>query len=120
MEFGNLPIVRIVKRLSEAVGYLELGMTGLAMASLDGLKELGPFAPVAEMLRAEAARQEHRFEDAASSLATAAQMLPSPGDRRLWQAVSAWHHQAGNTDLAIETLGYARGALPPKAKPKAE
>ena len=57
MEFGNLPIVRIVKRLSEAVGYLELGMTQPAMASLDDLRELGPFAPVAEMLRAEAARQ---------------------------------------------------------------
>jgi len=112
------PPVSIVKRLSEAVGYLELGMTPQAHASLDHIVSPGPFTAAVETLRAEVARREHRFEEAASSLETAARMTPNPQDRPLWLTLSAWHRQEGNTDLAIESLAYARGARPPKARPK--
>jgi predicted Zn-dependent protease len=119
MEQGSIQIVRTLKRLSAAIGYLELGMTRQALAALEGLDAPGPFAPLAEMLRGEAARREDRLGDAARSFEAAARMLPKPGNRAIWLALSSFHRQAGNTDLAIQSLACARGARPPSAKPKA-
>lgn len=111
-------IIRAMKCLSEASGYLELGMTKQALASLDRLDQPGPFQPAVEILRGEAARRERRFDDAADSFEAAARMLPAPNCKPLWLALSLYHRRAGNTDRAIETLAHARGALPPKARPK--
>lgn len=119
MQLGKIEVVRTVKRLSEAIGYLELGMTQQALACLEGLDEPGPFTAVAEMLRGEAARRENRLDDAARSFEAAARMLPAPDNKSIWLALSNFHRQAGNTDLAIETLAHARGARPPRTKPKA-
>lgn len=119
MELGRIGVVRTIKRLSEAIGYLELGMTPQALACLNGLDDPGPFSAVAEMLRGEAARRQSRFQDAARSFEAAARMLPAPDNKSLWLALSSFHRQAGNTDLAIETLAHARGARPPNAKRKA-
>ena len=119
MKLGGIQVVRTVKRLSEAIGYLELGMTPQALACLEGLDEPGPFTAIAEMLRGEAARREHRFDEAARSFEAAARMLPAPDNKSIWLALSTFHRQAGNTDLAIESLAYARGARPPRARPKA-
>jgi len=119
MELGRIQIVRTTKRLSEAIGYLELGMTRQALAALECVDEPGPFAPLVEMLRGEAARREDRLDDATRSFEAAARLLPEPGSRAIWLALSSFHRQAGNTDLAIESLARARGAGPPRAKPKA-
>ena len=120
MKFGKLPIIRVVKRLSAAVGYLELGMTQQALACLDDLDDLGPFKAVAEMLRGEAARRERRFDDAARCFETAARMSPGPDSKAVWMVLSNFHRQAGNTDLAIEALAHARGARPPTTRPKVD
>lgn len=125
MELGRIGVVRTIKRLSEAIGYLELGMTQQALACLDvlacldGLDGPGPFRAVAEMLRGEAARRENRVRDAARSFEAAAKMLPATDNKSIWLALSSFHRQAGNTDLAIESLAHARGARPPSTKRKA-
>jgi predicted Zn-dependent protease len=119
MELGRIHVVRTVKRLAEAIGYLELGMTQQALTCLDGLDEPGPFTAIIEMLRGEAARREQRFDDAARSFEAAARLLPAPDNRSLWLALSTFYRQAGNTDLAVASLAHARGARPPRAKPKA-
>lgn len=119
MEFGKIQVVRTVKRLSEAIGYLELGMTTQALACLEGLDEPGPLTAIAEMLRGEAARREERFDDAARCFEAAARMLPAPDNKSIWLALSSFHRQAGNTDQAIESLAHARGAWPPRPEPEA-
>ncbi|OHB68405.1 MAG: hypothetical protein A2V70_17190 [Planctomycetes bacterium RBG_13_63_9] len=95
-------------------------MTRHALACLEGIKDAGPWSAVAELLRAEAARRERRFGDAADSLEAAAQLMPPPIGKSLWLAVSMCHRRAGNVDRAIESLAHARGAFPPRARPKAE
>ena len=119
MELGRIQVVRTIKRLSEAIGYLELGMTQQALVCLEGLDEPGPFTAIAEMLRGEAARREHRLDEAARLFEAAARMLPAPDNKSIWLALSAFHRQAGNTERAIETLAHARGARPPRARPRA-
>ena len=119
MELGKIQVVRTVKRLSEAIGYLELGMTQQALACLHGLDDPGPFTAIAEMLRGEAARREQRFDDAVRSFEAAARMLPAPDNKSIWLALSSFHREAGNAELAIETLARARGARPPNTKRQA-
>ncbi len=114
MELGTIQVVRMVKRLNEAIGYLELGMTQQALACLDGLDTPMPFTAIAEMLRGEAARREHRFDEAARCFEAAARMLPGPDSKSIWLALSRFHRQVGNTDLAVATLAHARGARPPR------
>ena len=117
MDFNQVSVIRTVKRLSEASGYLQLGLTKRALACLEGLEAPGPLGAAVEVLRGEAARQERRFDDAATSFEAAARMLPTPSNKPLWLAVSNFHRQAGNLPRAIQTLAHARGALPPRAKP---
>ena len=119
MELGRLNVVRAVKRLSEAIGYLELGMTQQARACLEHVGSPGPFTAIAELLRGEAARREDRLDDAARSFEAAARMMPGPDSKSIWLALSTFHRQVGNTDLAIATLAHARGARPPSVEPKA-
>ena len=118
MELGRMKVVRTVKRLSEAIGYLELGMTQQARACLERLDGPGPFTAIAELLRGEAARREDRFDDAARSFEAAARMMPGPDSKSIWLVLSTFHRQVGNTDLAIATLAHARGARPPRVEPK--
>ncbi len=110
MKTTNQPPMRAIKRLSEAIGYVELGMTRQAAASLQKIGDAGPVTAVVEMLRAEIARREQRFEDAAESLEAAARVMPDADGRPLWLALSQWHRHVGNTDRAIDSLAHARGA----------
>jgi predicted Zn-dependent protease len=118
MELDGVQIIRTMKCLSQAIGYLELGMTRQAMAALQRVGEPGPFAALVEMLRGEVARREDRLDDAAHSFEAAAQMLPEPGNRAIWLALSGFYRQTGHTNQAVESLARARGAGPPSAKPK--
>ena len=119
MNFDYRQLVRVAKRLREAHGYFELGLTQRTLDCLDGLGELGPFEAEVELLRGEALRREHRYDDAASALKMAAKKFPSPYDRSAWYALSLCYRQVGDVNRAIHSLARARGAgsLPPKPKP---
>jgi len=120
MSFDTPQFIRVSRRLQEAAGYFELGMTQHTLDCLEGLGELGPFEPAVEFLRGESLRIQHRYDDAATSLEAAAKKFPAPLNRSAWLAVSRCYRQAGQMDRAIQTLGCARGARPPKARPKAD
>jgi hypothetical protein len=63
---------------------------------------------------------QKRYDVAAESLEFAARKMPAPHDRSAWLVLSLCYRQAGKMDRAIETLGFARGALPPKARPRGD
>jgi len=118
MSFDNIQYVRIIKRMAEATGYLELGMAQHAWDCLDGLIDLGPLEAEVELLRGEALRAQERYRDAAVSFKNAARKASSPHNRTAWLALSACYRQAGDTQRAIHSLARARGASLPPAKPK--
>ena len=110
MPFDHRQLVRVAKRIREATGYFELGMAQHTLDCLDGLGELGPFEAEVALLRGEALRFQHRYDDAAVALKTAARKFPAPFDRSAWFALSLCYRQAGATGLAIQSLARARGA----------
>ena len=118
MEFDFRQLVRVSKRLKEAHGYFELGMTQHALDCLEGLGELGPFEAEIELLRGEALRKQQRFDDAEIALRAAAKKFPSPFDRSAWYALSLCYRQAGHVNQAIQSLARARGAGARPKRPK--
>jgi len=116
MDFDPLNSIRILKRLRQATGYLELGMADQALERLQGFGDPGPLEAEVAFLRGEALRIQHRYRDAAAALKTAARKAPFPHDRSAWLALSLCYRQAGDTRRAIQSLARARGALPRKRK----
>jgi len=108
--------IRVSKRLTQAGGYLELGMEQHALDCLDNLGPLGPFAAEVAVLRGEAFRRQHRFQEAANSFKAAASQMSSPQDRQAYLAMSICYHQAGNVHKAVQMLARARGAAPQRPK----
>lgn len=102
--------IRVSKRLTQAGGYLEMGMPQQALDSLDNLGSLGPFEAQVELLRGEAFRRQQRFQEAAISFKAAADKSSSPRDRETLLAMSICYQQTGNVAEAMKLLGRARGA----------
>ncbi len=111
-------LLRIAKRVQEAVGYVELGMPQHAIDRLEGLKELGPFEAEVQLVRGEAYRTLERYDEAAVALKAAATKFPSPFDKPAWFALSMCYSQAGNKSEAARMLARARGAGLGKRRPK--
>lgn len=109
----QMQYIRLTKRLSEADGYIDLGMAQHALNRLEDIDEAGLLAPAVAMLRGKALWLQKRFDEAAQQLQTAADGLGSPHDRQAWLAISLYHRQQGNVDEAIEALSKARGVKPP-------
>ena len=106
---------RLSRRLSEADGYIDLGMSQHALDRLEGLGDHGPFEAAVAMLRGKALWLQKRFDEAAENLRLAADGLNSPQSRQAWLAISLYHRQQGDIDNAVEALSRARGAkIPPK------
>ncbi len=118
MVFDTRQLVRVAKRLKEAAGYFDLGMMQHTLDCLEGLGDPGPLEAEVQLLRGEALRMQHRYDDAATALKTAARKFPSPFDRSAWLALSLCYRQAGDTGRAIRSLARARGARPPKRGPR--
>jgi tetratricopeptide (TPR) repeat protein len=114
MAFDEKQMVRVAKRMRQASGYLEIGMPQQALDRLESMGTLGPFEAEVELLRGEAMRMQHRYEEAAVSFAIAARKFPPPQSKTAWLALSLCWQQVGDTDRAIQMLGMARGAKPPE------
>jgi tetratricopeptide (TPR) repeat protein len=108
--------IRVSKRLTQAGGYLELGMPQQALDCLDNLGVLGPFEAQVELLRGEAYRRQRRFQEAATSFKMAAEKSSSPRQRETFLAMSICYGQTGNMQEAFEMLARARGAPSPEAE----
>jgi len=115
MESNTYQLVRATARMREAMGYYELGMTGHALACLDATRQmvdLGAFQFVVDMLRAKMEHRPENYREAAETLERLAPTLPLADRRSLWMVLSMCYRQAGDTERAVSTLGYARGAKP--------
>lgn len=113
MNTQNRQYLRIMKRLIEADGYLDLGMTRQAMNTLDTIQDPGDYLGAIEFLRGKALWMEDRIDDAVDSLRFAAEHTMSPFNRPAWLALSAYYRNNGFTDQAIDSLAHARGANNP-------
>lgn len=91
---------RVVKRLAAAEGYLELEMPQAALGELDRITETGPFDAIACLLRGEALAALKDFQTAIDPLVKAAEMFPSPMNKRAWAALAACYEATGQTDQA--------------------
>lgn len=111
-------LLRIAKRVQEAIGYVELEMPEHALDRLEGLGDLGPFEAEVQLVRGEAYRSLHRYDDAAVALKAAATKFPSPFDKSAWFALSLCYSQAGNKTEAARMLARARGAGLHRRRPK--
>ena len=99
---------RSVKRIVEAIGYVELGLWRQAEASLGRIGELGVYQPVVKELRKEISRRMKRRGDDVIPLELAAPMAPEFVDKSLWLLLGACCHQAGELERVAEALRYAR------------
>ena len=108
--------IRVNKLLSEADGYIDLGMSQHALNRLEDIGAAGPFAPAVAMLRGKALWLQKRFDEAAQQLRAAAEGLNAPHSRQAWLALSLYHQKQGDIDDAIDALSKARGANPPSKR----
>ena len=109
-------MIRVSKRLTQAGGYLELDMAEQASECLGDLGPLGPFEAEVELLRGEAFRRQHRFQEAAHSFQVAARSFSTRGTPETYLAMSMCYRQAGNMLEAVEMLARARGVKSEKAQ----
>ncbi|MCL2348857.1 MAG: hypothetical protein FWC50_11440 [Planctomycetaceae bacterium] len=113
MTFNRSDFVRVVKRITEASGYLDLDMPEQAIESLRCISNAGPFEAQINFLRGKALQQVERYEDAAASLAAAAKGVPMPFRKAAFEYLSACVKESSDPAfLAMESLGIYRGAKP--------
>lgn len=111
MSFERSDFVRVVKRMTEASGYLDLEMPQQAIESLNCITEPGPFKAQVEFLRGKALQRAKRFEDAAVCLAVAAKNVPSQFKKEAFAYLSECVRESCNpSQLALDTFGVYRGA----------
>lgn len=91
---------RIMRRLSAAEGYLQLGMADYALAEIDALDEVGPFEPPRDLLRGEALKELERYDEAIEVLQTAARTVAPPHRRMAWDSLIECFRARGESDVA--------------------
>ena len=91
---------RVVRKLTAADGYLELGMPTQALAELDAIGDAGCLQPAVEFMTGQAMLDQHRYEDAIEPLQRAATTIPAPHNRDAWLTLGECFRQTGRDDLA--------------------
>jgi tetratricopeptide (TPR) repeat protein len=112
MKTNDIHFARVVRRIREATGFIELGLPQYALDRLEGLDEPGPFTAQIELVRGEALRRQHRYFDAVASLKRAAAKAPAPIKQSAMLAISACYHQTGDHAKAMDAYASARGVAP--------
>ncbi len=99
---SSLDRIRRQQLISQAEGYLELGMARHALDVLGRCGDPLTLSDHALYLQGESLRALGRFREALVPLARAAQ--GSPDDIHIWLALGWCHKRTGRIDLAIESL----------------
>ncbi|MGE3315383.1 MAG: tetratricopeptide repeat protein [Planctomycetaceae bacterium] len=107
-------VLKVLRRLEAAEGYLELEMPGHAMSELDAIEEAGPFEASITLLKGEAFKSQEKYEEAIAALQKAAQMIPAPHNRRAWQSLVECYRLGGREEMAklVETFANMAPAAP--------
>lgn len=102
--------IRHQQSVTQAEGYLELGMPSHALSALARLGPSETLSQHASYLRGESLRALERYGEAIEPLARAAQH--DPRNIHVWLALGWCHKRSGRIDLAIESLEEALAAEP--------
>jgi tetratricopeptide (TPR) repeat protein len=97
---SNAVAYRTVRQLAAAEGYLELGMAGHALETLNAISDAGPYEAISELLKGEAFKAQSRYDEAIQPLHRAAEMFPAPYCNRAWRALSECYRASGHKELA--------------------
>ncbi len=114
MAFDFAKIIRTAKRLQEATGYLELGMTQHCLNRLEGLDAVPPLDAEVMSLRNRAQQHLRDCRATALSLEDAPSQESEPTSKETWFTLSLCYQLAGDVDRAVQALAHARGAQPPR------
>jgi Flp pilus assembly protein TadD len=102
--------IRRQQCMTQAEGYLELGMPSHALDAIARLGKCETLSHHAAYLKGEALRALARYREALEPLARAAQ--GDPGNVHVWLALGWCHKRTGRIDLAIESLEEALAVEP--------
>ncbi len=75
---------RVMRRLTKAEGYLELGMPDQALLELKSIEDPGPFSVPHLLMTAAALKAQGRTDEASESLRKVAQNLPKVSSQEVW------------------------------------
>jgi tetratricopeptide (TPR) repeat protein len=107
-------VLKTIRRLEAAEGYLELQLPARALEELGAIEEPGPFEASISLLKGEALKGQERYDDAIAALHKAAQMIPAPHNRRAWKSLGECYRLDGREELAtlVDTFASAPQAPP--------
>ncbi len=108
--------IRVSKRLTQASGFLELGLPEQALAVLNNLGPTGPFEAQVELLRGEAYRRQQKFQEAAVAFRAAAEKSLSTRDRQALMLMAVCFQQSSKVVEALRRLAQSPDASSPEAK----
>ena len=108
-------VLKTIRRLEAAEGYLELQMPAQALEELGAIADPGPFEASISLLKGEALKGQERYDDAIAALQKAAQMIPAPHNRRAWMSLGECYRLGGREDLANLVEAFTSA---PQAPPK--
>src|SRR3990172_13444028 len=97
--------VRLRQILSEAEGYLELGMPQHALDVFERVEEPSHFTSHAFFIQGEALKQLGRHQDAIAPLGRAAEIAPS--NIQIWLALGWCYKRLRQFDLAVDAMEQA-------------
>lgn len=92
---------RVVRKLTAADGYLELGMPTQAIVELESIEGAGPLQPAVEFMTGLALKDQHRYEEAIEPLQKAAVEIPAPHNRDAWLSLGECYRLSGLPELAV-------------------
>jgi predicted Zn-dependent protease len=105
----NMDEIRVVRRLEQSCGYLELGMAQQALDNLAQMPDAGSFEGAVKYLRGHALRNLGQHRAAIDVLHEAAAKLPPPAVSQAWYLLSQCYRATGQLGLARSFMALARG-----------
>lgn len=108
---------KLVRRLSAAEGYLELGMPQHALDELAAETEYGALEAPALYLRGMAFKAQDKYDDAIPAFRQAARMIPPPFSRPVWMQLSECLRHEGQDEMAEIAETFAEAPMAAAAAP---
>lgn len=88
---------RVMRRLTKAEGYLELGMPEQALAELQSISDPGPFSVPHLLMTAAALKAQGKTDEASESLRQVAKNLPKLSSNDVWKLLGKFLKKLGQS-----------------------
>lgn len=96
---------RVMRRLTKAEGYLELGMPDQALSELQSIGDPGPFSVPHLLMTAAALKAQGKTDEASESLRQIAQNLPKVSRTDVWKVLGKFLKKLGQS---VEPLDFQK------------